>query len=81
LASIVLGNIYSGIYTSILAVPRFKVTITSIEDVAANPNIKLHVFKDTPTDNYVRVNIALYIYLIGFLRKHNFLFIYYAIQN
>jgi len=60
LASIVLGNIYSGIYTSILAVPRFQVTITSIEDVAANPKIKLYVFKDTPTDNYIKVDITIY---------------------
>lgn len=59
LASVVLGNYYSAIYTSILAVPRFQITIKSIEDVAADPNIKVYLFKDTPTENYVQVVIYL----------------------
>ena len=55
LASVVLSNDYSAIYTSILAVPRYQVTIKSIEDVAADPNIKVYLFKDTPTENYIQV--------------------------
>jgi len=59
LASVVQGNYYLAIYTSILAVPRFQVTIKSIEDVAVDPNIKVYLFKDTPTENYIQVTYIL----------------------
>ena len=59
--SIILGSMflfieYSAIYTSQVAVPHYKVLANSIEDVAANPDIKVYVLKDSPTANYIEVN-------------------------
>ena len=55
LISGVVGIIYSGIYTSQLTAPRYEVLVKSIEDVAANPNIKSSVIAGTPTANYILV--------------------------
>ena len=57
----VVNTFYPAIYMSQLTVPRYKVLVESIEDVAANPDIKAFVTSGSPTANYVLVcarNIA-----------------------
>ena len=55
LSAVVINVIYPAIYTSLLAVPRYKVLVKSIEDVAANQEIKVYITKGTPSANYVMV--------------------------
>ena len=51
----VVGTIYPAVFTSQLAAPRYQVLAKSIEDVAANPDIKAFVIKGSPTANYILV--------------------------
>lgn len=52
----VVGTIYPAIYTSQLTAPRYQALVKSIEDLAANPNIKVFVVQGTSTANYILVS-------------------------
>ena len=55
LISVVFGIVYSAIYTAQLAIPHRDVLVKTIEDVAADPNIKATVTIGSPTANYILV--------------------------
>ena len=55
LIAVVANVVYTAIYTSQLAVDRYQVLVKSIEDVAANPAIKVYVTKGSATASYVLV--------------------------
>jgi len=69
ISSLILTNLYSAIYTSLITVPHYNVNIKSIEDVAANPYIKVYGYKGSPTVNYIEV--------VSFLRKKNLFYLIY----
>ena len=53
--AVVLIVVYPAIYTAQLAVPIYHPLVKSIEDVAANPAIKVFVAGGTFVANYVMV--------------------------
>ena len=55
LVAVVLSVTYPAIYTSQLTAPHYQVLVKSIEDVAANPEIKVYVTKGSKTANYLLV--------------------------
>ena len=55
LPGFILSNAYIGVYTCLLAVPKYDVAIRSIEDVASNPNIYAYVNKGSPTQTFLEV--------------------------
>ena len=59
LSAVVNNVVYPAIYTSLLAVPRYKVLVKSIEDVAANQDMKVYVTRGSFTANYVTVSLYL----------------------
>ena len=55
LIAVVVSVIYPAIYTSLLAAPKYAALVKSIEDVAANSNIKMYMISGSPTTSYVLV--------------------------
>ena len=56
LVSGVLMFVYSAIYTSQLTIPQYEEQIKSIEDVAANPEIKVYTTRGSTLTNYLLVS-------------------------
>ena len=59
LVAVVLSITYPAIYTAQLTVPHYQVLVKSIEDVAANPDIKVYGSRGSATTNYLLVNFML----------------------
>ena len=59
LTAVVLPIIYIDVYTSQLTVPHYQPLVKSIEDVAANPNIKSYLMKGFATAAYIMVRKSL----------------------
>ena len=55
LVAVVNTVVYPAIYTSLLAAPRYTALVKSIEDLAANPKIKVYLAKGSPVASYVMV--------------------------
>ena len=55
LIAVVLPIVYTDVYVAQLAVPHFQPLVRSIEDVAANSNIKAYVTKGFAPENYLMV--------------------------
>ena len=55
LIAVVFSIIYPAIYTSLLAVPRYTALVKSIEDLAANPAIKVYATDGSPLTSYITV--------------------------
>ena len=52
---VVLTTVYSAIYTSQVTVPHFQELVTSVEDLAANPDISVYILRGSTTATYVMV--------------------------
>ena len=55
LIAVVLSVFYTAIYTAQVAAPHYQVLAKSIEEVAANPNIKVYTTKDFAPATYLMV--------------------------
>lgn len=53
--SFVLSNLYTGVFTSLLAVPNVRVLATSIEQIAENEKIHVYGYRATGTTDYILV--------------------------
>ena len=51
----ILSNAFIGVYTGLLAVPKYDVAIRSLEDVTSNPIYKPYVNKGSSTLQYIEV--------------------------
>lgn len=54
----VITNYYTGAFTSLVSIPSFEDTITSITDLANSPNMKTLLIKGSSTDEYFMVITA-----------------------
>ena len=53
--AVILTVVYSAIYTAQVTVAISKPIVKSIDDVAANPNIKVHVARGSSVNNLLMV--------------------------
>lgn len=63
LTTLVLSNLYTSVFTSLLAVPYFKVIANNIEEVADNPSIRVHAYNLSGTTDYVLVCKNLFFFI------------------
>ena len=72
LITVVITNEYPAIYTAQLAVPRYTPLVKSVGDVAAEPDIKVFMTKNSETSAYVlvcygdRINVPFWLKYICF---------------